>query len=178
MSLCFFDRYTKNNLHQKLKTFEFKFHICREYWDTWQEYVLILNFFFVLFQKLPIRVPLRIGISRQKYRHFIFVYCNNSRFQVLAVIKGCAFFCKENLQTDVIYTNFYYYLSDRTQRLIFKNNHSQLVHATSGVSLGQHFGPLLFTLFINDLPLFLCNSRTVKLCFQKEDCWHSSSRSR
>ena len=43
------------------------------------------------------------------------------------------------------------YLTERTQRLVLEGAASLGSPVTSGVPAGEHFRPLLFTLFINDL---------------------------
>ena len=66
------------------------------------------------------------------------------------------------LKTSGICGNYYglihSFLSDRHQRVVLNGQPSKWSHIKAGVSLGSILGPLLFLVYINDLPESLTTS--------------------
>ena len=60
-----------------------------------------------------------------------------------------------------------YFLSNRSQRVILENSQSSLIHVTLGVPQGTVLGPVLFLMYINDLPDSISHS-TLRLF--ADDC--------
>jgi len=60
------------------------------------------------------------------------------------------------------------YLENRSQLVFLRNTMSSEFQSTSGVPQGSHLGPLLFLLFINDLPSYL--EPGVEIALFADDC--------
>ena len=55
------------------------------------------------------------------------------------------------------------FLSNRTQQVRLEGNMSSSINVTSGVAQGSVLGPILFLIYINDLPDYIQNNSTLKL---------------
>jgi retron-type reverse transcriptase len=69
------------------------------------------------------------------------------------------------------------YLINRTQQVFLNGNFSNVCSVKCGVPQGSVLGPLLFGLFINDLPLHLTNPKVISDLFADDNSMHSSDSS-
>jgi hypothetical protein len=67
------------------------------------------------------------------------------------------------------------FLTDRTQRVIINSDSSSLGRVVRGVPQGSILGPLLFCLFINDLPLHIINNDVNCDLFADDGSLHTSA---
>ena len=67
------------------------------------------------------------------------------------------------------------YLKDRKQRVVIGNSHSSNCKVNSGVPQGSILGPILFVMFINDLPEGLSPDTNVSLYADDTKIWCSIS---
>ena len=51
------------------------------------------------------------------------------------------------------------YLAKRSQRIFFNGSYSDRTHVDSGIPQGSCLGPLMYSIFTNDLPLVLNNGK-------------------
>ena len=65
------------------------------------------------------------------------------------------------------------YLQDRTQSVFLEGNYSTKGVVKCGVPQGSVLGPLLFSIFINDLPPHILNTKVVPDLFADDNSIHS-----
>ena len=65
------------------------------------------------------------------------------------------------------------FLTNRTQQVLLEGNMSSPINVTSGVPQGSVLGPLLFLIYINDLPDYIQNNSTVKMFADDTIIYHS-----
>ena len=71
---------------------------------------------------------------------------------------------------------FQSYLSNRVQRVYFNGNYSSENTIKHGVPQGSVLGPLLFCIYINDMPLELSNSNVICDLFADDSTLHTSNK--
>ena len=69
------------------------------------------------------------------------------------------------------------FLRGRTQKVFLNGQYSQQGHVDCGVPQGSILGPLLFCLFINDLPIHISNKNVICDLFADDSSVHTSSAS-
>ena len=67
------------------------------------------------------------------------------------------------------------FLTNRTQQVLLEGNMSSSINVTSGVPQGSVLGPLLFLIYINDLPDYIQNNSTVKLFADDTIIYHPTN---
>ena len=55
------------------------------------------------------------------------------------------------------------YLTDRQQRVVIDGSFSNWLPVTSGVLQGSILGPIMFLVYINDAPDYICSKSTIAL---------------